>query len=915
MQELIYAIDKDCSINDKAIAIKIQLARKIGFAYEPFEKQEILTQGKLLKASSAKDSQLVPFLIKEELNYLKTHFKKSSLDPNTPFNTVRIAFSQALEAFKLFSTTGKLFFHDKALIIDIYGKTEFFYKVTPNTVEGWIKTKSEEFNIDTCDYIGRGSPHWFIKGSSLKFIANDVSWKDLNPPFRPFQELIDEANEDQEVPRVIIATDFLAPKNEPLPLCILKDRLGSFADLHMVYTNDLKEPIAEIDFCDPRQKIEKEGKVICKRDMKVELGWEKDFLETGYTKKPLSTSQYYCPLDKVAKSIAFLIEIGWKVKDVKGNAIALLDSSNLTASSFKDEIVIKGTLKFDSFHADVTNVIGAFNKKDRFVEIAPGTLGLLPNTLKELQLEGLDGTYEIIESEIRVKSHQIGALAPFFENHPHLSLDKAVTSLKEKLTSFQGIEKTLPGTTFNGTLRPYQEDGLSWLYFLYQHGFHGILADDMGLGKTVQVIAFLSKIAEEAKNLGADKTILIVVPTSLMFNWKQEIAKFLKDATLTLHHGEKRAQTIDELIQPNFHIIITTYTTARIDAPLLKNIDFECLILDEAQAIKNAKSQVFNALCQFNSRFRLSITGTPLENHPIELWSHFRFLIPDLFGEEAAFQAEIQAGMSDPRYLQRIKKKIRPFMLRRRKDEVAKDLPEKIEQCLILTMYDEQREIYESFLSGIKKNLIAKVKADGSSKHRMEILESIMRLRQICCHPLLVHASESNDLPSTKLDTLLEDLKTALEEKKKVLVYSQFTSMLQIIAKKLNELHIPFAYLDGSTRNREEVVASFQKEEGLPIFLISLKAGGIGLNLTAADYVFLYDPWWNDAVENQAIDRAHRIGRHETVIAKRYILEDSIEQKMMKLKSMKSGLAKELLGGDDISISTLTIDDLMFLLT
>jgi SNF2 family DNA or RNA helicase len=327
--------------------------------------------------------------------------------------------------------------------------------------------------------------------------------------------------------------------------------------------------------------------------------------------------------------------------------------------------------------------------------------------------------------------------------------------------------------------------------------------------------------------------------------------------------------------------------------------------LDEAQTIKNAETQTARAVCELNARFRLTITGTPIENHLNELWSQFRFLMPDLLGEQASFQAEVQASSADSRFLQRIRRRIKPFILRRKKEEVAKDLPEKIEQVVWIEMTPEQRSFYDQFLANAKRSL------DG--KGRMEVLESILRLRQICCHSLLV-ADEVSE--SAKLEALLEDLDTIREEGKKALIYSQFTAMLSLIGKALKAKEWNYAYLDGSTTNRAEVVDSFQNDPEISLFLISLKAGGIGLNLTSADYVLLFDPWWNDAAENQAVNRAHRIGRIDTVIAKRYIIAESIEEKMMTLKAHKRGLIAGILDHDDFSAgSTLTDEDLRYLLS
>jgi len=271
----------------------------------------------------------------------------------------------------------------------------------------------------------------------------------------------------------------------------------------------------------------------------------------------------------------------------------------------------------------------------------------------------------------------------------------------------------------------------------------------------------------------------------------------------------------------------------------------------------------------------------------------------------------LQAGQADARHLQLIKKKIQPFILRRRKEEVAPDLPERIDQTLWIEMDSDQRRVYEQFLSGLRNGLLKKVATEGISSHRMEVLEGILRLRQICCHPLLVQQEEA---PSSKLESLIAELQTLLEEGRKALVYSQFTTMLQLIGKRLQQEEIAYLYLDGSTTNREAIVTQFQEEAQKSVFLISLKAGGVGLNLTAADTVFLFDPWWNEAVENQAIHRAHRIGRKNAVIAKKYIVAESIEEKMMKLKSAKSSLSNALLEGDWES-SQLTEEDLLFLLS
>lgn len=903
MEELTYAIDQARSDQDEAFVIKIQVATRQAFILTPLDKQPPLTRELLNALAKDKDASIIPFLINEENAYLKKKFGRTIDQKSTPLNFIHISAKETLQALKIFATTGKLYYNDKALVIDLYSKNKMYYSVDEKQkISAFIKTESQEFDIKTCDFVGKGPPRYFVKGVNLKIISTEISWKDLKAAFekipRPIHELIEEANEDSEAPQVVVNSAIITPTAvEPLPVLILKDRLGSFSDLGMDYGgSDL------VFYHEANTAVHKS----IKRLPSIEGAFEKDLLETDFIKKTVGTSTYYCPLDKVAKSITFLLEVGWQVRDWKGNRVLLQSHLDLQAETKADHIAIKGNVQYGEFRADLSNIVGAFNRRERFAELAPGHVALLPSSWEQAEMGLIVEEGEIIANQICIKKNQIGSLASLFESQSHIQLDQELKQLMQRVESFKGLQITLPGKDFNGSLRPYQQEGLNWLSFLYDFSFHGILADDMGLGKTVQVIAFISTLKIESP-------ILIIVPTSLLFNWKRELENFLPALKVDIHHGSNRSADLDDLNQPK--IIITTYATLRLDFFLFSQLSFCCLFLDEAQAIKNAHTKTAQLATRLKANFRLSITGTPIENHLMELWSHFNFLMPDLFGDEKTFESEVQAGMSDSRYHKRIRRKIRPFLLRRRKEDVAKDLPEKIEQTVWVEMGDEQRAIYESFLTGVRRGLLTKVSLDGVSKHRIEILEAIMRLRQICCHPFLVNAADGKEGgQSAKLDILMQDLETGVEEGRKILIYSQFTSMLALIKKYVKEREWNFVYLDGSTQNREKVVNEFQNNPKVNLFLISLKAGGIGLNLTAADYVLLYDPWWNNAVENQAIDRAHRIGRKDTVIAKRYIIAESIEEKMVKLKTAKSNLAKDILD-DHAACEALSSDDLLFLLS
>jgi len=898
MKEFAYIIDPLAAQHEHALVIRVIDATREGNYLKLSNNIRHLSRQEIEKTSKTQDKQVLNFLFQEELHYQKT--KPSSSDKLSAF---RIAYPQTLKALKLLAATGKLYFKDKQLVVDFYSKTTFAYEVeiTPTVikVEGLLTEGEKKLNLKEVDFLCGGPPQWYIKGILLKFITTDISWKALKAVYtqtalftqETLRELKQAHLEFPEEPAVIFKGPNLSSELkeiEPLPVLMLKDRTGAFADLWMDYGDK------RLSLHDPKAKHHESAK-----------SWEKDLLESDFILKPMLNSHYYCPMDKVAKALSFMLEIGWTIIDAKGNKVIRHTDVQLEFSTKEQVIQAKGKVLYENYQANITAVAGAFNRRDRFVQLAPDTVGLIPDSWPEAGFDTLFQESEIAQDELKIKKHSLGSIQEIFDSKK-IKTDTSLETLLKNLNSFQGIEKAPPSELFCGMLRDYQQTGVNWLNFLYNFGFNGILADDMGLGKTIQVLAFISRLT-------LTSPILIVLPTSLLFHWKREIEQFTPLLKISVHHGPERKREI----ALNTEIILTSYTTLRMDSALFSKIHFLGIILDEAQNIKNADTLTAKSVSALTADFKLCVTGTPIENHLGELWSHFNFLMPELLGEAKAFNADLTAGASDARYIQRIKKKIKPFILRRTKEQVAKDLPERIEHYVYVEMTQGQRLIYDQFVAGVKKNLLQKVELDGIGKHRMEVLEAILRLRQICCHPLLVSSLLEENIPleSSKLEILLQDSETAVEENRKVLIYSQFTSMLNVIGKELRERKLAFAYLDGSTKNREEVVLSFQNDPKINLFLVSLKAGGVGLNLTAADYVFLVDPWWNEAVESQAINRAHRIGRKDTVIAKRYITLGSVEEKMLKLKAHKTALTKNILEDNDLSGTDFTSEDFKFLLS
>ena len=599
-----------------------------------------------------------------------------------------------------------------------------------------------------------------------------------------------------------------------------------------------------------------------------------------------------------------LLQEGWQV-EAEGRLLRSATSVKVHVVSGVDWFEIHGGVHFGNEEISLPELLKAVRKGGNTVRLGDGSFGVLPRDW--LKQQGF--MMELGESQadhLRFRSSQALLIDLLLQGRSESSCDEVFEGLRNRLKDYSGIRPLQAPTGFVGTLRAYQQDGLGWFDFLDQFGFGGCLADDMGLGKTIQVLALL-------QGRGNGKASLVVVPKSLVFNWKQEAGRFTPELKILDHTGVKRGR--DTKVFRRFDVVLTTYGTMRNDIALLKNYTFDYIVLDEAQIIKNSGSLTAKAARLLEGRRRLALSGTPIENHLGELWSLFEFLNPGMLGGVSFFKKQLRnrGALSEDTH-RLLARYLKPFILRRTKEQVIPELPDKVEQTLFCELEAGERRRYDQLKRYYQRNLQQRIESDGLGRSKIMVLEALLRLRQAACHPGLLDSSRVNR-SSTKLDLLLQQLEDVVSEERKALVFSQFTSLLAILRSRLEELGLSYEYLDGRTRDRARRVGRFQEDPECRLFLISLKAGGLGLNLTAAEYVFLLDPWWNPASEAQAIDRTHRIGQNKKVFAYRLIAKDTVEEKVLELQRSKRELAEAIISQDRRLIGELSREDLALLLS
>lgn len=582
---------------------------------------------------------------------------------------------------------------------------------------------------------------------------------------------------------------------------------------------------------------------------------------------------------------------------------------SVNVASGIDWFTTKVKLKFGNEEVDLKKLHKAVKNKSKYIELSGGKIGLLPEEwIKKFEQFFKVGVPD--KNDLKISKYQFNELEDLFDsNQMDENVLSEIETLKEKLNSVQEIRKVQQPKNLKAELRPYQLEGLNWLNFLDEFNFGGCLADDMGLGKTIQIIAFL--LIQKEKNILQSN--LIVVPTSLIHNWEKEISKFAPSLTYFIHYGNNRLKSSDNFKDQD--VVITTYGTLLSDHYFLKDYFFNYIILDESQAIKNPTSQRYKAVKSLQSRNKIVLTGTPVENNTFDLFSQFSIVCPGLLGNKTVFK-DLYAipidKFKDQKRAQELQQKVSPFLLRRTKKQVAKDLPEKTEVVLYCEMGEEQRQLYTAY----QKEFMEYLQASSHQKKHMDnlhILAGLTKLRQICNSSSLIKDDSHYGNESAKINVLLEEIKSK-QNNHKILIFSQFVEMLDLIKSRFDKERINYEYLTGQTKDREGVMSNFQDNDDVRVFLISLKAGGVGLNLVEADYVYLVDPWWNPAVENQAIDRCYRIGQDKKVIAVRLITPYSIEEKIMDLQFGKNELINDLIKVDEGKLDKLNKDFLLSLI-
>lgn len=750
-----------------------------------------------------------------------------------------------------------------------------------------------------------------LEVTSQELVDSIRSWKEagtLDVPMDEIQTLVQALTMHPSAPRLVFDDQLPIHRSSTTPLgkLVLSNQPSDphyfVADVRFKYGQ------AEVEALAPQREVwDAPSWTLFPRQIETESQLFHDlcdfpFTEVTHHRRELRIHRkWFVPL------IRKVLDRGWEVV-AEGRTFRNPTTMNIQVRSEQDWFEVEGNVDFESNSFGLPTLLQSLRKGEHWIRLDDGSHGLLP----EQWLSKYASLSDVGASDgtgFRFQKNQALILDAMLAAHENVHLDKSFTTWCTRLKKFSGVRPATQPKGLRGTLRNYQLEGLAWFSFLNEYGFGGCLADDMGLGKTIQVLAFLeSRRARRRRVNESKKPSMVVVPKSLVFNWLEECEKFTPQLKILDFTGPQRHSHLEDI--ENSDLVVTTYSTLRLDIEKLASISFDYAILDEAQAIKNSSSQASKAVKLLNADHRLAMTGTPIENHLGDLWSLFEFLNPGMLGPSLVRNWTISVE-EDRNQVQALNQALRPFILRRTKTQVLKELPQKTEQTLYCEMPPKQKKVYTELRDHYRQALLSRVRDVGISRSKIQVLEALLRLRQAACDPRLI--DPNSPIVGSKIELLLEQLEEVVEEGHKVLVFSQFTSMLALVRSELENRGWNFEYLDGKTRNRAAKVERFQGDPACSIFLISLKAGGVGLNLTAADYVYILDPWWNPAAEAQAIDRAHRMGQTKPVVAYRMICQDTVEDKILRLQQSKKQLADAIVSGEPTLLQELSFDDLQVL--
>ncbi|MBN1569666.1 MAG: SWIM zinc finger family protein [Acidobacteria bacterium] len=841
-----------------------------------------------------------------------------------------------LTLLPLFSGTGRLFFRTaeldegRAVRWDSSEPWEFCIEVRRDDggsqyeICGAFHKDGVRLNPANLEYVF--SEGILITGDSIARFRGSFQWISFFRKEGSFFVPFDEADEWLEimlgipsVPRLILPEELRLQEitADPQPLANISARQESWQASNLtaeVFYKYLDHTIGEAFSASGIALVAQKQRIL--RNREAEARFLQQFEAAGFKRRTdyHGRTLWMIPQSRLPGAVRDLVAAGWMV-EAEGKLFRNPNSFSMRISSGIDWFELHGTVDFGETRIAMPKLLAALKRRESTILLDDGSYGMLPEEWLEkyAMLAGIGSSHG---DHVRFQRNQAGLLDVLLASQPEVSCDEMFDRLRNELKSFTGICAANPPEGFRGQLRPYQQDGLGWLHFLQNFGFGGCLADDMGLGKTIQVLSLLEErrvLRRTNREPDRPPPSLVVMPRSLVFNWKQEAARFTPELRILEHTGGVRIR--DHRHFDDYDAVFTTYGTLRRDASFFKDKLFDYVILDEAQAIKNSSTESAKAARLLRGHNRLALSGTPIENHLGELWSLFDFLNPGMLGSATVFKLGKGAGMklSDEQRNQ-LSRALRPFILRRTKAQVASDLPEKVEQTLFCQLEPAQRKMYDELRDHYRRTLLNRIEQDGLNKSKIHILEALLRLRQAAIHPGLIDRSRANET-SAKLEMLMPQLAEILDEGHKALIFSQFTSMLAIVRSRLDQLGIRYEYLDGQTNDRAAPVERFQNDPESKLFLISLKAGGLGLNLTAAEYVYLLDPWWNPAVEAQAVDRTHRIGQTRSVFAYRLIAKDTVEEKVLELQETKREIADAIITQDNSLLRNLGTEDLALLLS